>query len=131
MTESSRWKLRYSEFSKSLKSLEKAIMVKNPDEIYRAGLIQYFEMTFELAWKTLKDYLTDQGFIIRSPRQSIQQAFESEIINDGHSWIVALEKRNLVSHTYDDAVLKEIETLIRSKYILIFRQLDERLSNDN
>ncbi|MDC3413872.1 nucleotidyltransferase substrate binding protein [Aquibacillus sp. 3ASR75-286] len=46
--------------------------------------MQFFETTFELAWKVLKDYLEVEGFVANSPRESIKQAFQVEIIEDGH-----------------------------------------------
>ncbi|WP_342774217.1 nucleotidyltransferase substrate binding protein [Aquibacillus sediminis] len=53
-------------------------------ELERAGIIQFFETTFELAWKVLKDYLEAEGYVAKSPRDSIKQAFQAEIIEDGH-----------------------------------------------
>ncbi len=35
-------------------------------DLEREGLIQRFEFTYELAWKTLKDYLEDSGVIGRT-----------------------------------------------------------------
>ena len=43
------------------------MMIDPPSDAERAGLIQFFEMSFELAWKVLKDYLEVEGFIIQSP----------------------------------------------------------------
>ena len=67
-----RWKQRFQNFEKSFKLLQKFIAIDNPDEIARAGGIQFFEMTFELAWKTLKDYLENEKYIAKSPRETIK-----------------------------------------------------------
>ena len=56
-------------------------------------------MTFELGWKVLKDYLELAGHIVKSPRETIKQAFQNEIINDGHIWMDALSVGNLTTHT--------------------------------
>lgn len=81
-----RWKQRYQNFKKSLQYLEKAINIKDPDIIRKAGLIRFFEISFELAWNTMKDYLEDQGFIdIKSPRTAIKKAFEIDLVTDGHT----------------------------------------------
>ncbi len=111
-----RWKQRYLELQKSQAQLEKALEIASPDEIYRAGIIQFFEMTLELAWKTLKDYLESQELIVHTPRETIQIAFNYNIIRNGHVWIDALQKRNLMAHTYDESRAKEAEDLIRNKY---------------
>lgn len=43
-----RWKQRFQNFSKSLQYLEQALSIPQPDIIQKAGLIQFFEMSFEL-----------------------------------------------------------------------------------
>jgi nucleotidyltransferase substrate binding protein (TIGR01987 family) len=118
-----RWKQRFQELSKSFAQLEKALEMENPDEIYRAGIIQFFEMTLELSWKTLKDYLESQEVIVNTPRETIQMAFQKEILENGHTWIDALQKRNLMAHAYDETRAKEAEELIRNMYAREIRQL--------
>jgi len=122
-----RWKQRYNELCRSFAQLEKALKIESPDEIYRAGIIQFFEMTLELAWKSLKDYLESQEIMVHSPRETIQMAFQNEIIENGHSWIDALQKRNLMAHTYDEARAREAEELIRKVYFQDIKQLVEFL----
>ncbi len=71
-----RWKQRLSNFQKPLVHLAVAVELKKPTIIQQAGTIQFFEMSFELAWKTLKDYLEEQGFIdIKSPKATIKKAY--------------------------------------------------------
>jgi nucleotidyltransferase substrate binding protein (TIGR01987 family) len=111
-----RWKQRFENFEKSFSLLNKYISLKNTSEIERAGIIQFFEMTFELSWKLLKDYLEANGYIVKSPRDSIKQAFQAEIIENGHVWLDALEDRNLTVHTYDEATAVEVEKKIREQY---------------
>ena len=78
-------------FQKSLLYLQEALQIENPDVSQRAGMIQFFEMTFELAWNTLKDYLQAQGFIdIKSPRSAIKKGFEIDLITDGEGWLKLL-----------------------------------------
>ncbi|MCD4795819.1 MAG: nucleotidyltransferase substrate binding protein [Candidatus Cloacimonetes bacterium] len=111
-----RWKQRFQNFKKAFLLLEKYIDISEPSEIERAGIIQFFEMTFELSWRLMKDYLEDKGFILQSPRDSIKQAMQSGIIDDGHIWINALNDRNLTVHTYDEETAIEIAELISKKY---------------
>lgn len=118
-----RWKQRYQELSKSYVQLSKALEIESPDEIYRAGIIQFFEMTLELAWKTLKDYLESQEVIVHSPRETIQMAFQNEMLENGHIWIDALQKRNLMAHTYDENRAREAEELIRNVYFQELQKL--------
>jgi len=80
-------------------------------------------MAFELAWKTLEDYLQEQGFEVTSPRQTIKQGFQAQIIKEGHNWIKGLEDRNLTVHTYDETKAQEVERDIRNVYAPLIRQL--------
>ncbi len=122
-----RWKQRYANYWKAVFQLAEFIEKPELNKFETQGLIQCFEYTFELAWKTAKDYLEAQGFSIKSPRQTIQTAFQTELIPDGHVWIDALEKRNLMAHTYDENTTKEAESLIRDKYFPMLKALRDAL----
>ncbi|WP_294377501.1 nucleotidyltransferase substrate binding protein [uncultured Clostridium sp.] len=58
-----RWKQRFENFEKTYKLLEKYSEQTITNELEKAGIIQFFEMAFELAWKVLKDYLESEGYI--------------------------------------------------------------------
>jgi nucleotidyltransferase substrate binding protein (TIGR01987 family) len=128
MNEDVRWKQRFVNFKKAVGQLNEFIEKPELNKFEKQGLIQCFEYTFELGWKTMKDYLEEGGFSIKSPRAAIQTAFQTQLVNDGHIWIDALEKRNLMSHTYDETKADEAELLIRTKYFKmlydLFIQLD-------
>lgn len=111
-----RWRQRFQNYEKAFLQLEKALAIPAPSETERAGLIQFFELAFELAWKTLKDYLDLEGFQTKSPRETLKQAYQSNLIKDGHDWIIALDDRNLTTHTYDESTAQKVADLIRTKY---------------
>lgn len=123
-----RWKQRYENFNKAVAQLTEFVEKDKLNKFELQGLIQCFEYTFELAWKTAKDYLEVQGFDVKSPRQTIQIAFQVELVKDGHVWMDALEKRNLMAHTYDENVAKEAEGLIREKYYPMLTALRNQLA---
>lgn len=118
-----RWKQRFENFKKATNQLTEFIEKKELNKFEVQGLIQCFEYTFELAWKTMKDYLEQEGFDVKSPRKTIQTAFQIQLITDGHAWIDALEKRNLMAHTYDEGKAMEAEELIRKKYYKVIKKL--------
>ncbi|MDT9755475.1 nucleotidyltransferase substrate binding protein [Heyndrickxia coagulans] len=122
-----RWKQRFENFEKSYKLLEKYHNQDTPSEIEKAGIVQFFEMTFELAWKVQKDYLEAQGYLVKSPRETIKQAFQFGLIEDGHVWMDALSKRNLSTHTYDEAFAEKFVEEIKHVYFPAFRSLYEKL----
>jgi len=122
-----RWKQRFSNFKKAFLQLTEFIEKEELNKMEVQGLIQCFEYNFELAWKTMKDYLTEEGFVVSTPREAIKTAFQIQLIHDGHAWIDALEKRNLMSHTYDEEKAEEVENLIRKKYYKITKELFDKL----
>jgi len=128
-----RWKQRFENFDKALQTLHKASVAFANDkqnELYRIALIGSFSFTFELAWKTLKDYLYYSGVDLNLPREIIKHSYSSNLIKNGQIWIDMLDERNLMSHVYDqklssiacnsivDIYIKEIEqvhNLLQSK----------------
>lgn len=125
-----RWKQRFQNFDKAFKRLTDAIQVirNDPDNVLlQAGLIQTYEFTFELAWKTLKDYLEMEGFTVPSPRATLRQAFQCGYIQQGDVWLKALNDRNLTAHTYDDEVAKEVIADIQQTYYFLLKDLHQWL----
>ncbi|HBA88261.1 MAG TPA: nucleotidyltransferase [Geobacter sp.] len=123
-----RWQQRFAQFRKAFSLLQDAIAIEIPSVVERAGLIQFFEMAFELAWKLIKDYEQAEGFMVKSPRDAIKQAFEAGIIDRGHDWIDALEDRNLTTHTYNEETAIDVEQKIRNKYFPLLDQLHRDFS---
>lgn len=121
MNKDIRWRQRFENFEKAYQLLARTVAIANPSEAERGGLIQFFETAFELIWKTLKDYLEAEGFAVNSPRATLKQAFQQGLLADGTQWMEMLEDRNLTAHTYDDAVSKKVEHLIREKYFPLMR----------
>ncbi|RWZ54495.1 nucleotidyltransferase [Halobacillus fulvus] len=125
-----RWRQRFENFEKAYRTLEKYSFVEQKSEIEKAGFIQFFEITFELSWKVMKDYLESEGFQVRSPRESIKQAYQSGLLPDGHVWMEGLTKRNLTTHTYDEAFAQKFVEEIKTIYMPAFRDLYERLKKE-
>jgi nucleotidyltransferase substrate binding protein (TIGR01987 family) len=64
---------------------------------------------------------------LRFPRDCLKKAFETGLISDGHTWLEALNNRNLTSHTYDEELADKVVQEIRIHYYPILKQLYERL----
>jgi nucleotidyltransferase substrate binding protein (TIGR01987 family) len=91
-------------------------------------MIQFFEMTFELAWNTVKDFQEEQGFTeIKSPRNALEKAFETGLIKDGHGWMQLVDDRNITAHAYDEETVAKVETLIHEKYYPLLKDLYDTL----
>jgi nucleotidyltransferase substrate binding protein (TIGR01987 family) len=117
-----RWRQRLHNFNKAMNHLETALQIEQPDLLQTAGIIQFFEISFELAWKMLKDYLEEQGFQdVKSPRAALKKTFEIGLISHGQEWLELLEDRNRTVH--DEETATEIETLISGKYFPMMKEL--------
>ncbi|MGL4912835.1 MAG: nucleotidyltransferase substrate binding protein [Romboutsia sp.] len=125
-----RWKQRFENFDKSYKLLKKYSNQPITTELERAGIIQFFEMTFELAWKVLKDYLESEGYMVKSPRETVKQAFQIGLIDNGHVWIDALSNRNLTTHTYDEKLAEKMTKEILLAYLPELDNMHNRLSEE-
>lgn len=74
-----RWKQRFNNFQRAFLLLREAMEIE-PDalsQLEKEGIIQRFEYTFELAWKTLKDKMEFDGIVLDkiSPRAVVREAF--------------------------------------------------------
>ena len=125
-----RWKQRFENFDKSYKLLNKYAKQPITTELERAGIIQFFEMTFELAWKVLKDYLEAQEYLVKSPRETVKQAFQIGLIDNGHVWMDALSNRNLTTHTYDEELANKMTNDIIKMYLPELDKMYEKLSKE-
>src|SRR3989337_3793326 len=103
-----------SKFQAILHQFERAVgkfsdvLEQEKNEYIRDSAIQRFEFTFELAWKTLKAFLEEQGITVYSPRDSLRSAFQIGLIGETPAWLGMIELRNLTSHTYNEAIAGEI-----------------------
>lgn len=99
---------------------------KMPLDSIRDGVIQRFEFCTELAWKTMREYLIDQGYTeLNSPKAVVKQAFAFGMIQDQAAWIALLNDRNLTSHVYDESTAKLIFNRIEQQHLALF---DEALA---
>lgn len=122
-----RFKERKEDYRNALLKLKEA-MQEEPSEIVIDGILHRFEFTFELAWKTIKDYLEYMGISEKtgSPRENIQLAYKHNIISNGELWIEMMLARNSLSHLYDEDTSKEIYDNIKTKYINAFEDLERK-----
>lgn len=130
MTEEIRWEQRFENFQKSVRNIEETcscIQKAGLNKIYTMALIQAFEISFELGWKTMKDYLEFDGIKTTTPRDVIKSAFSNEIITDGQGWIDMMEARNKTSHTYQEAFALQLTNDIIKEYIPLLKTLEEFL----
>jgi len=100
------------------------------DDFARDALIQRFEFTFELAWKTLAEYLIANGVLItqKMPRTIIKLAYQSGILKDEKVWLDILQSRNLMSHVYNEETANQIAKSIHTSFAIELNHLSNHLS---
>ncbi|MCX5783214.1 MAG: HI0074 family nucleotidyltransferase substrate-binding subunit [Elusimicrobia bacterium] len=130
--------LDLSSLSKAIDSLERAIRVASSqikgevdtdyEEVIRAGVIQNFEFTYELCWKFIQRWLSQnqnpqdaQSPITR--KELFRMAAQREIIKNTENWFTYSEARNVTAHVYDSEVAKKVYAqalplLADAKYLL-------------
>lgn len=90
------------------------------DSFVLSGTSAKFSITFDLAWKVMKDillqYYAITGFVTGSPREVLKQSFQANLIT-GDEWIEMLKVRNQLAHDYDGVIVKEHCQTIIHEYI--------------
>ena len=126
-----RWIQRANSFEKALGRLKAAVKLAEQRELSdleAQGLIQGFEYTHELAWKTLKNFLEAQGTLnLYGSRDTTREAFRNGLIENGEAWMDMVDKHNLTSHTYDEEIAAQVAMTIRNVYFAEFERLLIRL----
>ena len=127
-----RWIQRFDNYKKALKQLRNAVKLADErklSELEKQGLIQAFEFTHELSWKTLKDFLNEKGNKeIYGSKDAVREAFKYNLIDNGDIWMDMIKSRNRTSHTYEEEVANEIVDLITQKYLKEFEKLSKTLT---
>lgn len=119
----------YEDFKNALTRLKEALD-EDPSRtsIVIDGTIQRFEFTFELAWKLTKAVLNYNGIEVEPPRLVIKEAFKTNMIKDGQSWIDMLEDRNKTSHIYDEKQALSIYNKIKETHFKLLGDLAEDIA---
>lgn len=119
MSQDIRWHQRFENLTKAISRFHEALkgIVEEPyNHLYQIALIGAFQFTFELSWKTMKDYLVYHGVEVSLPRDVIKQAFHHQLIREGQIWIDMLEDRNLMAHVYQEQAAMIAGKNIRERY---------------
>lgn len=122
-----RFEERKEDLKKATNKLNEALKEEVTD-LEIDGILHRFEFTFELAWKTMKDFLEYNGISenIGSPREILRRAFESHLIEDGEEWINMMLARNSLSHLYNEETSRKIYKEIKENYIKLLEKLNQR-----
>ncbi len=123
---------RYESFYNSLNTLTEAKYRDMSDSFILSGIGEKFRITFDLAWKVMKDILIQKyaitDFISGSPREVLRASFRAELIQDD-IWMEMLTIRNQLAHDYDGAIVKEYCISIVDIYIEQMKKFQKTVEN--
>lgn len=130
-----KWHFKFELYQRALARLRELVQQVNmagmPTEVERDALIQRFEFSFELAWKTLQDYLDEMGMERKAtPNAVLIDALSSGMLHDRLLWREMLQTRNNLSHNYGLTLaiqfFEGIDTYLRELEQLELRLLDAK-----
>lgn len=101
-------KISLQSLEKALTSLERAL-AQPKNEFNRDSVIQRFEFSFELCWKSaLRIIQADHPLTDSSVRGVLREASRLGWIQTLDAWFRFQEARNLSSHTYNEETAEEV-----------------------
>jgi nucleotidyltransferase substrate binding protein (TIGR01987 family) len=137
--------LDLSSLKKAISSLESAVRVTSSREtmaalgeegrqVLRAGVIQNFELSFELYWKFIQRWIrlnkTPADAEPFTRKDLFRMAVRYGLVEDPLRWFEYSDARNLTSHAYDEDKARQVfETAVR--FLDDARNLLNRLEKSN
>ena len=126
-----RWKQRFENFINAFRQLKNAKQLRAErefTELELQGVIQAFEVSQELSWKVMKDFLEEQGKIdLYGSKNAVKEAFTVGLITDGDVWFNMIKTRNLTSHIYDQSEILAILDIIFNSYFDVFIKFEVKM----
>lgn len=116
---------RFESFRRSLAALEEVRERDLTDSFILSGAGAKFNITFDLAWKVMKDiiiqYFAVVDFPKGSPREVLRKAYEFQLISD-EAWLDMLRDRNDLTHDYDGEIVKEVCKRLINCYLALLEE---------
>lgn len=124
---------KYAKFCLAVDRLTEAVDAYNSPlselskEFLRDTIIQRFEFSIELAWKTLREFTIEEGANtgnpLNSPKGVVRESYAIGIINNDVIWVDMLKDRNQTSHVYNEDVARNIFARICTDYLQELQEL--------
>ncbi|WOD41157.1 HI0074 family nucleotidyltransferase substrate-binding subunit [Nodosilinea sp. E11] len=132
MSHDLRWVQRFQNFDEAYQTFGRVFeryQTAPDDEVVQIALIQAFAFTFEIAWRTMKEYLEYDGYSgLSNSKQTVRVAFQAGMITSPEDWMATIARRNMTNHVYDTAVLQEMITFIRDEFIPLVQAFHSEFS---
>lgn len=129
-----KWQYKLQNFGKAINLLQeiKLLDLEKLSLLEKEGVVQRFEFTTELAWKTLKEKMEYDGIVLDkiSPKAVLKTAFHYKYIDFIDDWLTMIDCRNALSHTYNFALSEQIIRDIQNKFVDLLVSLSEKLQEE-
>ena len=126
-----RWKQRFEHFIGALRQLKNANELQKErkfTELELQGAVQAFEITQELSWKVMKDFLESQGKTdLFGSKTVVREALNVGLITNGEEWLRTIESRNKTSHIYDEKEILIILEIVFNQYLSLFIDFETKM----
>ncbi|HEV7343932.1 MAG TPA: HI0074 family nucleotidyltransferase substrate-binding subunit [Sphingopyxis sp.] len=124
-----RSQLRLDNFSRALAGLKEAVDLRQNrplSELEKAGMVQRFEIAWELGWKLLADQLAEELAPPEAltPASTIRAAHAAGMIAAADEWLAMGKLRNQLSHTYSEPIRNQGLELIAGRFLTILTALE-------
>lgn len=123
---------RFESFKKSFENLSKAKDEDISNVFVLSGVLMIFNLTFDLAWKVLREVLKEEFGIIEfpsgSPKETLKKAASVDLISS-ENWLDMLDDRNDLTHDYDYELAKEKYKKIVNSYIPVFESFENKINS--
>ncbi|MFH0923149.1 MAG: HI0074 family nucleotidyltransferase substrate-binding subunit [Candidatus Falkowbacteria bacterium] len=113
------------DFNKAIDNLEEVLDLEK-DNVTRDSAIKRFELCFDLAWKSIKNYAKIQGIECYSPRGCFKEAYMLKLIEYSEKWMKIVDDRNLCAHLYSEDYADNVYQAL-DEYVEMFKKLLEKL----
>lgn len=126
-----RWEQRFENYCAAVATLERCVLAAKKtkgksSEIIELGLIQAFEIVYELAWNCIKDYCEAQGTVnINGSRDAIYHGIKNKLINNRRIWEEIISSRIKTTHAYNEQLAHDIAKKIITTYYPEFLKLEK------
>ena len=134
MTQDNRWIQRFHNFRKALDNLGKAVALtktRSLSHLEKQGLIHAFEITYDLAWNTIKDFYKSKGTAVQGSRNAFKTAAGKGLVTDGEVFVRIIKSRQLSTFSFNEETADQITNDIVEEYFEAFKGLEKGLGKEN
>ena len=120
---------KFDNFSSALATLKRYCRYDLNQDIILTGIVKQFEMVFELACKSMKEVMYEEGIIeaeTGSPAEIIKLGYQYAYIDNQDAWEKIRKDRNVSTCLYDENESKQLLYRIIN-YIEEFEELKSKL----